>query len=51
MMRSNFEKAIEFSSKALEVIDGFQNETKSFQKQNQLETKLLMRRSKAYNAL
>ena len=34
MMRQDHENAIEASSKALTIIDGFQNETKSFSNQN-----------------
>ena len=51
MMRLDHEQAIEYESRAINIIDSFQSETKSFQKQNQLETKLLLRRSKSYNAL
>ena len=51
MLRLDYEKSIEYSSKALVIVDGFQNETKSFSKQNQLEIKLLLRRSKSYNAI
>ena len=49
-MRHDHERAIEATSKALAVIDGFQNETKSFSRQNALECKLLLRRAKSYHA-
>lgn len=50
MMRHDHEKAIESTTKALDVIDVFQSETKSFSRgqQNALECKLLLRRSKSY---
>ena len=51
MMRLDHEQAIEYETRAINIIDSFQAETKSFQKQNHLEIKLLMRRSKSYNAL
>lgn len=51
MMKQDHEKSIEFGSKALDIIDGFQNETKSFSRQNTLEIKLLLRRSNAYSSI
>lgn len=48
MLKLDHEKSIEYGSLALTIIDGFQNETKSFSRQNALEIKLLLRRSKAY---
>ena len=51
MMRNDWEKSVEYCSRALEIIDQFQNETKSFSKQNTLEIKLLMRRQKGYNSM
>lgn len=51
LMRHDHDKAIEATTKALVIIDAFQNETKSFSRQNALECKLLLRRSKSYNAM
>ena len=34
MMRLDHEQAIEYESRAINIIDSFQSETKSFQKQN-----------------
>lgn len=51
MMRNDWEKSAEYCSRAIDIIDQFQNETKSFSKQNALEIKLLMRRQKAYNSM
>jgi len=48
MLKLDHDKSIEYGSLALTIIDGFQNETKSFSRQNALEIKLLLRRSKAY---
>ena len=51
MMKLNHEQAIEFETKALAIIDGFQNETRSFSRQNNLEIKLLLRRAKSHQSL
>ena len=51
MMRQDHEKSVEYCTRALDIIDHFQNETKSFSKQNLLEIKLLMRRQKSLNCL
>jgi len=48
LKRLQYKECIEYSSRALEIIDSFQNETKSFQKDNRLEIKLLLRRGKSY---
>ena len=48
MLKSDHEKCIEYSTKALEAIDRFQNETKSFSKQNVLEIKIRLRRARTY---
>lgn len=42
---------MEYSTRAIEVIDYFMNETKSFQRDNKLEIKLLLRRGKSYEML
>ena len=51
MMRQDYDKCIEFSTRALAIIDDFLNETKSFSKENRLEVKILMRRGKSYESL
>ena len=51
MMKQDYEKCIEYSTKSLDIIDEFMNETKSFQKENRLEVKILMRRGKSYESL
>jgi tetratricopeptide (TPR) repeat protein len=48
MKKGDYNKCIEYSSKALALIDGFMNDTKSFQRDNRLEVKVLLRRGKAY---
>ena len=50
MMKGDHAQSIDYCTQAIEIIDQFQNETKSFNKQNALEMKLLMRRQKAYSA-
>lgn len=52
MMRHDHDNAIKSTTKALEVIEVFQTETKSFSRgtQNALECKLLLRRSKSHMA-
>jgi hypothetical protein len=47
-MRQNYQKCIEFSTRALELIDNFQSDTKLFSKENRLEIKVLLRRGKSY---
>lgn len=51
MMKQDYEKCIEYSTKALEIIDDFLNDTKSFSTENRLEVKVLMRRGKSYESL
>lgn len=48
MKKQDYEKCIEYSTKALELINNFQNDTKAFQYENRLEVKLLLRRGKSY---
>lgn len=48
MKRGDYPLCIEFSSKALELVEAFMNDTKSFQRDNRLEVKILLRRGKAY---
>lgn len=51
LKRQDYNKCIEFSTRALEIIDAFQNDTKSFSRDNRLEVKLLMRRAKSYEMM
>lgn len=46
--RLEYEESREVASKALDVLNNFQNDTKSFQPNNGLEVKLLLRRAKSY---
>ena len=48
MKRSDYQNCIEYSTRALEILDHFMNETKSFQRDNRLEVKVLLRRGKSY---
>jgi dyslexia susceptibility 1 candidate gene 1 protein len=48
LKRADNQKCIDYSTRALKIIDSFMNETRSFAKQNTLEVKLLLRRSKCY---
>lgn len=51
LMKQDYPACIEHSTKALNILDAFFNETKSFQKENRLEVKILMRRGKSYESL
>lgn len=51
MMKQDYEKCIEYSTKALEIIEDFLSDTKTFSKENRLEVKILMRRGKSYESL
>lgn len=51
MMKQDYEKCIDYSSQALEILDEFLNETKSFSKDNRVEVKILMRRGKSYESI
>jgi len=51
MMKQEYQKCIEYSSKALSIIEEFMNDTKSFAKDNRLEVKVLMRRGKSYESV
>jgi tetratricopeptide (TPR) repeat protein len=51
LKRSNYKECIEYSTKALQTIDYFMNDTKSFNRDNRLEVKLLQRRGKSYEML
>lgn len=51
LKRQDYLKCIEYSTKALELIDNFQNDTKSFSKDNRFEVKILLRRGKSYQNL
>ena len=49
--RQEYQKCIEYSNRALEIIEFFQNDTKSFSRENRLEVKILLRRGKSYEML
>jgi tetratricopeptide (TPR) repeat protein len=51
MMRQDYAKCIEYSTKAIDILDEFLSDTKSFQKDNRLEVKILMRRGKSFESL
>ena len=51
MKRSDYKNCIDYSTRALDILDHFMNETKSFQKDNRLEVKVLLRRGKSYEML
>lgn len=51
MMKQDYAKCIEHSTRALDILDEFLNDTKSFQKENRLEVKILLRRGKSYESL
>jgi hypothetical protein len=48
LKKLEYPKCIDYSSRALSLVENFQNETKLFSKQNVLEVKLLLRRAKSY---
>ena len=48
LKRQDYKKCIEFSTSALDIINDFQNDTKSFSRDNRLEVKLLLRRGKSF---
>lgn len=47
LKKLEYEKSLEFATKAINVINNFDPETKLFARQNILEVKLLLRRAKA----
>ena len=51
LKKVDYEKCIEYSTKALTIVDYFMNDTKSFSRDNRLEVKLLLRRGKSYEML
>lgn len=51
MKRQDFPRCIEYSTRALDIIDYFMNDTRSFNKDNRLEVKVLLRRGKSYENL
>jgi len=51
MMKQDYAKCIEHSTRALDILDEFLNDTKSFQKENRLEVKILLRRGKSYESV
>jgi len=48
LKREEHDKCIEYSTQALQIIEYFMNDTKSFSRDNKLEVKLLLRRGKSY---
>jgi tetratricopeptide (TPR) repeat protein len=48
LKRQDYENCMIWTNKALELIEGFQPDTKEFQPDNTLEVKLLQRRAKCY---
>jgi len=48
LKKLEYEQSIDFSTRAIEIINNFQNETKLFASQNVLEVKLLLRRAKSH---
>mmetsp|Transcript_36900 Transcript_36900/g.56494 ORF Transcript_36900/g.56494 Transcript_36900/m.56494 type:complete len:394 (+) Transcript_36900:815-1996(+) len=48
LKRQSYEECLEFSTRALHVIELFQSDTKEFHRENTLEIKLLQRRAKCY---
>ena len=44
LMRQEHDKCIDFSTRALDIVNSFLDDTKSFQKDHRLEVKILMRR-------
>ena len=48
LKRLEYDECIEYSSRALNQIDNFYNDTKNFLSNNILEVKILMRRAKSY---
>jgi tetratricopeptide (TPR) repeat protein len=51
MMKQDYEKCIDYSTQALEILDDFLSDTKTFSKENRLEVKILMRRGKSYESI
>ena len=51
MMKQDYHKCIDHSTKALDIIDEFMNDTKSYSKENRVEVKILMRRGKSYESI
>ena len=51
LKKREYEKCIDMSTKALAILENFQSETKSFQQNNALEVKILLRRAKCFESL
>ena len=51
LKKREYEQCIDMSTKALTIIENFQSETKSFQTNNALEVKILLRRAKCFESL
>ena len=47
LKKGDYNRCIEYCNKALEIINGFQNDTKASSNDNKLEVKLLLRRGKS----
>lgn len=50
LKKREYEECIDMSTKALAIIENFQSETKSFQTNNALEVKILLRRAKCFES-
>jgi len=48
LKRLDYDNCLKYTDASLAIIDAFMNDTKDFNKDNLLEVKLLMRRSKCY---
>lgn len=48
LKKLNYDKCIDYSTLALNLVDGFHTDTKPFSKINVLEVKLLLRRAASY---
>lgn len=48
LKKIDYDNCINVSNKALDLVNNFQNETKSFASNNVLEVKILLRRAKSY---
>jgi tetratricopeptide (TPR) repeat protein len=51
LKRQDYQKCVDYSTKALDIIDSFMNETRTFSRDNRLEVKILLRRGKSYETL
>lgn len=51
LKKLKYEQCIEYSTKALDQIESFMNDTKSYQRRNQFEVKIRQRRGTAFQKL